>query len=147
MDAFDKSGADTVYGNLVYVDPNNTNRIVRYWRAGQFYSNNMKKGWMPPHTALFVKKDAYELYGRFNTSYKIASDYDMVLRLFLKHKVSTYYLDYVIVRMRLGGLSNRSFQNIILKLREDYSVSRAYGFGFSTLLMKNIVKIPQLFVK
>lgn len=145
MTAFDDHGTDTVYGDLIYVDRCNVDKIIRHWTAGPLDGDKLRWGWTPPHPAFFVKKELYDKYGYFDTTYKIASDYDMTLRLLHKHQVTTHHLNEVIVKMRVGGISNCSIWHIIKKMKEDYAISRSYNFSCLTVLTKNLIKIPQLF--
>lgn len=147
MDAFADHDVESVYGDLDYVSQDNTDKVVRHWKSGPFDRNRLKCGWMPPHPAFFVKKSTYEKYGYFNTDYGIAADYDIIMKLLYKHEISAHYIDNVIVRMRLGGISNKDIWHLVRKWQEDYAIHRAYGLGWSTLLLKNLSKIPQFFIK
>jgi glycosyltransferase len=103
---------------------------------------------MPPHPTFFVKKEAYKKYGYFNTSLKIAADYELILRFFSKGKITTHYIPEVLIKMRIGGDSNKSIKNIIRKSLEDYKALKINDLGSSgvfTLLFKNLSKIPQFF--
>jgi len=111
---------DSCYGDLRYVGKNDTNRVIRYWKSSQYKEGMFKSGWMPPHPTFFVKKEIYEKYGYFNTDFKIASDYELMLRFLHKYKISTCYIPKVLIKMRLGGASNRSLKNLITKTTEDY---------------------------
>ena len=104
---------------------------------------------MPPHPSFFIRKEIYDRYGLYDTDFKIAADYDLILRFLGKHKISTLYLPEVLVKMRWGGSSNKSLSNIIQKSREDYLALKMNGFSspLSTLLKKNFSKLPQLFKK
>jgi glycosyltransferase len=73
-------------------------------------------GWMPPHPTFFVKRSCYRKFGLFNLEYKIAADYELMLRFLGKHSISTCYLNKVLVKMRTGGTSNKSVKNIIKKI-------------------------------
>ncbi len=135
-------GADMVYGDVVYVLPNG--KIWRYWRAGEFNKRKLRFGWMPPHTTLFVRKELFDRLGYYRTDMRIAADFDMVLR-FMKATDRVAYLPRVITIMSAGGESNRSFANIILKMREDARAARDNGYnGWITVLFKNLRKIGQL---
>lgn len=146
---FKKTNTDSVYSDLVYVYKDNPDKILRYWKAGEFNYNSLKMGWMPPHPAFFVKKNIYDKFGGFDTSYKIASDYEIVLRFLAKHKISSSYLPEVTVKMRTGGASNKSISNIKHKSQEDYKALKAAGFSLPafTLFWKNLRKVPQFFNK
>ena len=97
---------DSCYGDLLYVDKNNTDKIIRYWKSQPYENGLFKRGWMPPHPTFFVKRELYEKYGYFNTDFMIASDYELMLRFLHKYKISTYYIPEVLIKMRLGGASN-----------------------------------------
>jgi len=144
---FEEKKVDAVWGDLIYVDKENPQKIIRYWKSSLYREGLFHKGWMPPHPSFFVKKAIYEKYGYFNTDFEISADYEVMLRFLHKHKISTAYLPEILVKMRLGGLSNRNFGNIIKKSREDlkaWKVNRLKG-GINTLFLKNISKIPQFF--
>lgn len=143
---FEKNNMDSIYGDLVYVDKENTNKVFRYWQSGEFTFAKLKKGWMPPHPTFFVKKKFYDKYGNFDMDFKIAADYDFMLRMLGKYKISTAYLPEVLYKMRIGGASNRSIGNIIKKSKEDIKALKNNRIGgYRTLFMKNLVKIPQFF--
>lgn len=118
-----KQGVDAVYGDLVYVDAQDTSSIKRYWQAGNFKPGTFIKGWHPPHTALFLRRDVYQRYGDFDTSFPIGNDVELMMRLFEKHRIRSVYLPQVLVHMRTGGISNRSFKNI---LAQNQTIMRAF---------------------
>ena len=139
-DVFARIPTDSLYGNLAFVTKNNNNRIIRYWHSFAYKDADIEHGWMPPHPALFVKKKIYERYGYFNTDFKIAADYELMLRFFYRHKISTYFLDELIIRMRQGGLSNRCH---FIKWFEDYRACKMYGLGLTTVIGKRLSKVCQ----
>ncbi len=142
---FQADRCHAVYGDLIYVARNDTRNIVRFWKSCKFQPKLLKKGWMPPHPTLFVHKEVYEKYGKFNTSLRIAADYDLVLRFFSQPGFESRYLPHVFVRMRIGGASNKSLGNILLKSQEDYTAMKSNGIGgFRSLVLKNLSKIPQI---
>ena len=143
---FEDKNVDSVYGDLIYVDKKSTTKVFRYWKAGEFNENKLRKGWMPPHPAFFVRKEIFDKYGLYDTTLKIASDYDLILRFLGKHKITTAYLPDVLVKMRWGGKSNKSLRNIIQKSSEDYRALKKNNFpnALWILFLKNISKLPQL---
>lgn len=148
MKLFTEKKSDSIYGNLLYVAKNNTNKIIRYWKSGNFTYSKLKKGWMPPHPTFLVKKNIYDKFGVFDTDFKIAADYDIILRFLGKQRISTAYLPEVMIKMRIGGESNKSFKNIIKKMNEDLKALKKNKTGnWHTVFFKNIIKIPQLFLK
>lgn len=147
-DAFAKTDADAIYGDLDYVAAGDTSRVVRHWKSGTFDSDRLRRGWMPPHPALFLRRRVIERLGGYDTSFRIAADYDAILRYFSDEEVRVSYLPGVMVKMRLGGESNRSLERILRKSREDYRALRRNDIGgMSALFLKNIQKIPQFFRK
>lgn len=95
---------------------------------------------------LFFKRKAYKEHGGFDTSFKIAADYDVILRFLGVQKISTAYLPEVLIKMRLGGESNISLNNLQKKTAEDIKALRDNKIGgYSTIMMKNISKLPQFF--
>ena len=137
---------DGVYGDLQYVDKINTNKIIRFWKSCEFNPNLLRKGWMPAHPTLILKKEVYLKHGVFDKSFKIAADYDFMLRIFKDSNLKFGYLPKVVNKMRVGGASNRSLKNIIKKSKEDYRAIRSNNIGgFITLVLKNTSKIKQFF--
>lgn len=135
-----------VYGNLRYFSKHNKEKIVRNWISGKYNFNKLSSGWMIPHPTLYIKKKIFNEVGHFNTNYKISGDYDFILRL-LKKNISIYYHNAYMVKMRSGGISNRSLKSIFLKMFEDLQIIKKNKIGsYFTLLLKNINKINQFFL-
>jgi glycosyltransferase len=148
VEAFEKNNTDSIYGDLVYVDKEDTNKVFRYWKSGDYSFKKLTNGWMPPHPTFFVKKEFYDRYGKFDLSFGIAADYDFMLRMLGKYKITTSYLPKVLYKMRVGGASNRSIKNIIQKSREDIKALKNNNIGgIHTIVMKNLSKIPQFLKK
>ena len=104
---------DSVFGDLHYVDKNNTNKVMRHWKTSDFKLGSFAKGWHPPHPSFFAKKEVYEKYGLFDLELSISADFDLMLRFLEKHQISSVYLPKTLVKMRTGGQSNNSIRNII----------------------------------
>lgn len=146
--SFEVNECDGVYGDLKYVNAENPTQVVRYWRSSPFHQSLLQKGWMPAHPTLFLKKEVYQNYGKFDVSYKIASDYDFMLRVLKNVNFKFEYLPQVITNMRVGGASNRSFKNILRKSKEDYRALQENKIGGRAILMrKNLSKLPQFLKK
>lgn len=174
-EVFIRSGVDSCYGDLVYVGKargegleargkaqcmrRNEKRfndstiqrfnykIVRYWKSGPFRRENFYWGWMPPHPTFFVRRKAYETYGVFDTSLGSAADYELMLRLLLKHRINCAYIPEVIVHMRTGGVSNKSMKNRLQANLMDRKAWRVNGLKphLWTLWLKPMWKIPQFY--
>lgn len=108
----------------------------------------MKLGWMPPHPSFYMKRDCYNKFGDFSLDYRISADYDSLLRYILKQRVSVAYLPKVLVKMRVGGISNRSISSMVNKSMEDIRVMRNNGIIWPlALAYKNLSKLPQFIKK
>jgi glycosyltransferase involved in cell wall biosynthesis len=143
---FASGHVDAVYGDLLYVRQNAVEETVRYWKAGAMQPDSLRKGWMPPHPCLYLRRSVYETYGHFDTTYRIAADYDFMLRILKPRTLQVRYLPGVMVMMRLGGVSNRGLANLWRKSREDLRALHANGVGGRlTLLRKILSKLPQFF--
>ena len=145
---FAETGADAVYGDLDYVSATDTTRVIRHWRSGDYAPEKLRRGWMPPHPALFLRRSVIERFGGYDTSFRIAADYDTILRYFGTGGISAAYVPEVLVKMRVGGESNRSLGRIIRKSREDLRAMKKNNIGgLGTLALKNFGKIGQFVFK
>lgn len=124
-----------LYGDLVYVHSENIDKIVRTWHSGSYYPKFFENGNVPPHPALFVKRMVYEKGGLFNLDYKLAADYDFMLRIFKKFGTTSEYLPRLMVRMRLGGATNQSFKNIVDGNKEIIKSWKNNGLSVPLFLM------------
>ena len=146
--AFTDDTVDGVYGDLDYVAVDEPTRIVRRWRSGKYSRSKLQRGWMPPHPTLFLRREVFERWGLYDTNLRIAADYDAILRYLLHGRINIVYVPEVLVKMRVGGESNRSLLQILRKSREDWQVIRRNGAGgVCTLVWKNISKIEQFLNK
>jgi len=146
--AFNASDIDGVYGDLDYVSASDTDRVIRRWTSGEMTPTKLLRGWMPPHPTLYLRRSVFERFGDYDTSYKISADYDAMLRWLWTYQIRLAYIPEVLVKMRMGGESNRSLERMIRKSCEDYRALRQNSVGgFWTLSLKNIRKINQFFLR
>src|SRR5205085_2580993 len=110
---------DAAYADLQYVDKKDVSRVIRYWRSGAYKAGLFRRGWMPPHPTFFIRRQCYERYGTFDLQLRSAADYELMLRMLEKNKISVGYLPEVTVKMRVGGKSNVTLMNRIKANRED----------------------------
>ncbi len=144
-EVFKLNNCDGIYSDLNYVKKNNIDKVLRYWKSEKFSMSLLKKGWMPAHPTLFLKKEVYAQYGKFDTDFNIAADYDFMLRV-LSNGIKVNYIPKVLYLMRIGGVSNKSLKNIINKTKEDLKALKKNNIGgLLTIIRKNISKIPQFF--
>ncbi|PZP27304.1 MAG: glycosyl transferase [Roseateles depolymerans] len=137
--------ADIVYGDLRYVDGDQPDRILRHWKSGEFKPSQLRLGWMPPHPSFYARRHILDGF-QYDTQYRIAADYDFMLRCLQRPNTRIAYLPEVVVNMRSGGASNRSLQALVRKSSEDLRVMRSnHVGGLFTLMAKNLRKLPQFF--
>lgn len=149
IDTLDAQNIEACYGDLIYVDKNNINKTVRYWRSEQHSKNSFFWGWMPPHPTFFVKRTIYERHGNFNLAMGTAADYEIMLRFLLKNNIRATYIPEVLVKMRTGGISNASLKKRIaanIMDRKAWSINQLTPYPW-TLILKPIRKIDQWLAK
>ncbi|XGB41376.1 MAG: WcaF family extracellular polysaccharide biosynthesis acetyltransferase [Nodosilinea sp. LVE1205-7] len=110
--------ADCVFADLVYVSPTHPDKILRYYSSAPFTPRRFASGWMPAHPTVFIKRWAYDRYGPFKTDYKIAADYELLIRFLAKHHLPYTYVPQVWVNMRAGGISTRNLMSNWILNRE-----------------------------
>lgn len=140
------SDTDSLYADLNYVKLDGKT-IHRNWVSGDYQNGKFVKGWMPPHPTFFAKRELFQKFGNYNTDFKQAADYELMLRFLHKHQVSVTYLPKVISLMRVGGKSNVSIKNRLNANKEDYLAWKINDLkppiGFR--LIKPLSKLNQFF--
>jgi len=118
MKIFEDPLIEACYADLCYVKQNDTQRVVRYWRSSEFIPGLFSRGWCPAHPTFFVRREVYDLFGGFDLDYKIAADVELMMRFLEANHVRSCYIPRVLVKMRMGGTTNRSIGNVIKQNRE-----------------------------
>lgn len=135
------------YGDLQYVRKEDTSSVVRHWKSSPFSEGRLAWGWMPPHPTLYVRREWYQRIGGLDTRYHIAADYFSILQMFSDPTFKAAYLPEVLVKMRLGGASNRSIKSVLRKSREDWDALKRTNVGalggVGALFWKNLSKLMQ----
>lgn len=146
-DTFEDKNVDAVYADLVFVDPQDTKKIVRRWQSRSHQSKDFYNGWMPPHPTFFVRKSIYEKYGLFDTRLRSAADYELMLRFLLRHQIRSFHIPQTFILMRNGGKSTASLKNRLIANAEDREAWRINELNphFFTLILKPVRKINQFF--
>jgi glycosyltransferase involved in cell wall biosynthesis len=143
--ALQNPAVDACYGDLVYVAREAPGRVVRYWKSREYAAGLVERGWMPAHPTFFIRKRILEEIGGFNTRYRLQADYDLMIRLFILRGIRTVYLPRIMVKMRLGGHTNRSLRNIVSGNLEAYAACKENGIPVGPLfiLRKLASRLPQ----
>jgi len=138
---------DSVYADMVYVSHDDTTRVVRRWTTG--LQRPFRTGWHPAHPTMFIKRGLFTKYGNYNLKFKLASDFELMLRFLDKYKISTFYLKETLVSMRLGGASNKNLINILSQNIECVRAFRINGLKVNPILYPWFRILPKLlqFVK
>lgn len=132
QEALADESVDACYGDLVYVNHDNINQVARYWKSSVYSPDLFAKGWVPAHPTFYVKKRVHEQHGMlFNVDYKLAADYDVLFRLLFSHGIKTTYIPEVMVKMRLGGATNKSLKNIVNQNKEIMRALTQYQYPYS----------------
>jgi len=116
-DAFDKD-TDCVFGDLIYTDKNE--KVRRVWKGSEFIKRSFLKGWMPAHPTFYCRRSVYEKLGLYNESFKIAGDFELMLRFLEKHNIRSKYIPKTLVNMKVGGASNNGLKSKLDILNEEF---------------------------
>jgi glycosyltransferase involved in cell wall biosynthesis len=140
---FSRNDIDAVYGDIHFIRDGEPNKITRYYSSKLFRPFLLRFGFMPAHPSFYVRKQVYADYGGYATDYKIAADYDMMVRLFHKHHIKAKYISKDFVTMRTGGLSTKNVKNRLIITREDVIACRRNGMYTNTafISVKYLYKI------
>lgn len=142
---FAEQNTDILYGDLDYIDPNG--KIIRKWRSGNYRKGMFNWGWMPPHPTFYCKKELFGNLGVYKLDYGSAGDYELMLRFIHRNNTSVYYLNKVLVKMVVGGISNKSIDNRVQAIRFDLKAMRNNNIFLPmvTILFKPLRKLAQFF--
>lgn len=145
VDCFIRTKSDSVYGDLVFVNPSNIQKITRIWKGLPYKRFRFNYGWMPAHPTFYLKRELIKQYGLYENHYYTAADYEFMARYLYKHRISSCYLEQLVVKMRCGGLSNGNLKRRLRANRRDYLAMKKNNIPFSFLvsILKPLGKIHQ----
>jgi glycosyltransferase involved in cell wall biosynthesis len=145
--AFKKHNVDSVYGDLTYVDQKNTEKILRFWKGGKYNRQRFLYGWMPAHPTFYIRKEIVDELGGYESHYFTAADYEFMTRYLYRYRISAFYLQKLIVKMRNGGVSNGSLSRRLKANRRDYLAMRRnqIPFPFIASVLKPLIKLHQYY--
>jgi len=147
VNTFQSNQVDSVYGDLEYVFSDNINKVYRIWKGKYFKRSRFLFGWMPAHPTFYVKRNIYMKFGGYENHFHSAADYELMCRYLYKHKLSSFYLPKLIVKMRKGGQSNNNLMMRLRANRRDYLAMRKNGipFAFFVSILKPLSKLHQYY--
>lgn len=142
--------ADILYGDLVYCRyeaiEHNPPRVIRQWKSNAFCESDMRWGWMPAHPTMYCRREVFDRVGLYRTDFRISADYEFIQRAFSVKEYKKEYLPEVLVRMEVGGVSNRDMRAMLIKTHEDIRAMRLHGrVPLLTLCGKILRKFRQFF--
>lgn len=145
VESFELKNVDAVYGDLVYVDQDNTAQVLRKWRGGEFNTNRFRYGWMPAHPTFYFRRSLLETCGYYETHFFTAADYEFMTRYLYYYKVSAAYVPKLIVKMRNGGMSNSNIFGRLRANRRDYLAMKKnrVPMPFIVAFLKPMIKLHQ----
>ncbi len=143
--AFAQQNADITYGDLDYVDADD--KVFRKWRSTAYKPGMFNYGWMPPHPTFYCKRIFFSTFGDYSLEFGTAADYEFMLRLMHLNGLNAVYIKKVLVKMKIGGISNKSFNNRVQGSLFDLKAMRNNGIWLPvvTILLKPLRKITQYF--
>lgn len=148
-DVFKDASIQACYADLVYVDQEDTSRVIRYWKSRDFKPGLFKRGWMPAHPTFFVRKEVYDQFGKFDLQFPRQADFELTMRFLEIHQIKSSYIPKIWVKMRIGGASNNSIKGVIKGNLESYSACKKHQLNVGPLFIikKVMSRIPQFFNK
>ena len=147
VEAFEQnSKLDAVYGDVHFVNPNNLDICVRYYSSKVFKRNLMRLGFMPAHPSFYIRKECFNKYGLYKTDYKVAADFEFLLRVIYKEKINIQYLPLDMVTMRTGGASTSGIESHKRIMKEHLRAFRENGLYTNGLLLslRYVYKVKEL---
>ena len=145
--SFEDNKVDSLYGDLVYVDKVNTKKIIRYWKGLSYDRMRFNYGWMPAHPTFYFRRPLLKELGGYETHYYTAADYEFMARYLYRYRISAVYLPLLIVKMRVGGQSNRNIFNRFRANRRDYLAMKINNIPFPHIasILKPLIKLRQYY--
>ncbi len=147
VNCFEKNNVDSLYGDLVYVDPHDLQKVLRFWKGLPYDRRRFKYGWMPAHPTFYIRRDLIEKYGCYESHYFTAADFEFMSRYLFRFRISSCYLPKLIVKMRVGGASNESISRRLRANRRDYLAMKKNKIPFPLIvsILKPLIKMPQFY--
>ena len=144
-EVFKTQNTNIMYADLDYVNP--ADDIIRKWRSGDYNRLKLNFGWMPPHPTFYCKRQLFEQFGFYSLNFGSAADYELMLRFMYLHRENAFYLNKIIIKMKIGGISNKSYFNRVKGLYFDFKAMRNNGIVLPvlTIFLKPLRKISQYF--
>lgn len=135
MQQFSDPLVDAVYGDLEYFKSEHPDRVTRVYRSNKFHFSQLRRGLMPAHPTLFLRRKVYERFGVFDPSYRIAGDFEFITRIFRGGLINAKYLPLKMVKMQMGGISTSGIRSTLLLLKENMRACRQNGVATNYIFL------------
>ncbi|MDR3819670.1 MAG: glycosyltransferase family 2 protein [Bacteroides sp.] len=148
VEGFQENGIEAIYGDVRFVNPDNLDKTVRYYSSKHFSPQLFRYGFMPAHPTFFTYRRYFEEFGYYKTDYKIAADYELLIRFLYTHKLKSKYLPLDFMKMRMGGTSTASIKSNILLNKEIVRACRENDIWtcMPLLFLKYFIKIFEFYL-
>lgn len=140
-DTMINNNLDAIFGGVNFYKKGIPQKIIRTYLYHNFSLDKFSYGWMPAHPASFIKNDIIKKIGLFNTKYRIAGDFDYLLRIFQIKKFNFICIPEIFVSMQSGGISNINLKSKVIINKEILESCRRNG------IKTNLLKINFRFFK
>jgi glycosyltransferase involved in cell wall biosynthesis len=150
VNAFTAYETKIVYGDLLYVKKNNIDSVLRFWKSKSFVNGSFLKGWHPPHSSFFVQKELFNKYGFYKTTIGNSADVELMYRFLEINNIYSTYINYIFVKMRYGGKSNKTFSAIFkqnIEIIRFLGINKSYYKIFFFFMHKLINRLKQFLVR
>lgn len=143
-DAFNDKNIDAVYGDIHFIRDGQPDKCIRYYSSKRFSPIWLRFGFMPAHPSFYCRREIFKKAGLYKTDYQIGSDYEMMVRLFMKHHIKARYLPIDFVTMRTGGASTRNVRSRLQLIKDDVRGCRENGI-YTNALMVSVKFLYKIF--
>lgn len=142
---FADRNVDACYADLIYVSREDTSKTIRYWRSRHFEPGLFRRGWMPAHPTFFVRSRVYRELGGFDEKFKRQADFDLTMRFLEVHRIRAKYVNDIWVTMRMGGVSNARWRDVLRGNIEAYRIANSNGLkvGPAFIAVKMLSRLSQ----
>lgn len=144
--SFSDKDIQAIYGDVRFVNDDNLDKTVRYYSSKKFSPRRFRYGFMPAHPSFFTYKNYFDSYGYYKTDYKIAADYELLIRFLYTHNLKSKYIPLDFMKMRTGGVSTASWKSNVLLNKEIVRACRENNIWtcMPLLCLKYFIKVFEL---
>ena len=148
MKHIEETKSELCFSDMVIIE-NSSGQVLRYYMARYFKKWMFRLGWMPPHPTCFINKSLFDEFGLYSTKYKIAGDFDLLVRFFYGRNIRWSYLDRISVKMSSGGASNSGWQSKKLIFNEIKRSLKSNGVWSLSIfqLIRYIIRLLEVIIK